>query len=74
LEHNILWFGFKASCEILSRNASLEKKYEYPSYVGLECGGVEIELTPKPEEERKTSPLSPSVEFLVEMRIKCIRN
>jgi len=25
----------------------LEKKYEYSSYVGFECGGVEVGLTPK---------------------------
>jgi uncharacterized glyoxalase superfamily protein PhnB len=44
----------------------LEKKYEYSSYVGFECGGVEIGLTPKPKGEQKTSQTSPSVEFLVD--------
>jgi catechol 2,3-dioxygenase-like lactoylglutathione lyase family enzyme len=44
----------------------LEKKYEYPSYVGFECGGVEIGLIPKPQEEQKTSQTSPSIEFLVD--------
>ena len=44
----------------------LEKKYEYSSYVGFECGGVEIGLTPKLKEGQKVSPLSPSVEFLVD--------
>jgi metallothiol transferase len=44
----------------------LEKKYEYSSYVGFECGGVEIGLIPKPKEEQKTSETSPSVEFLVD--------
>lgn len=44
----------------------LEKKYEYSSYVGFECGGVEIGLIPKLEEAKKVSPLSPSVEFLVD--------
>lgn len=44
----------------------LEKKYEYSSYVGFECGGVEIGLIPKPEGEQKASQTSPSVEFLVD--------
>ena len=44
----------------------LEKKYEYPSYVGFECGGVEIGLIPKLEGEQKASQTSPSVEFLVD--------
>jgi len=44
----------------------LEKKYEYPSYVGFECGGVEIGLIPKPQGEQKASQTSPSVEFLVD--------
>ena len=44
----------------------LEKKYEYPSYVGFECGGVEIGLIPKLTERQRVSPLSPSVEFLAD--------
>ena len=44
----------------------LEKKYEYSSYVGFECGGVEIGLIPKLKEGQKVSPLSASVEFLVD--------
>ena len=44
----------------------LEKKYEFSSYVGFECGGVEIGLIPKPEGEQKASHTSPSVEFLVD--------
>ena len=44
----------------------LEKKYEYSSYVGFECGGVEIGLIPKPQGEQKASQTSPSVEFLVD--------
>jgi len=43
----------------------LEKKYEYSSYVGYECGGVEVGLVPKLEVGQKVSPLSPPVEFLV---------
>ena len=44
----------------------LEKKYEFSSYVGFECGGVEIGLIPASEARRKTSLTSPSVEFLVD--------
>jgi catechol 2,3-dioxygenase-like lactoylglutathione lyase family enzyme len=44
----------------------LEKKYEYSSYVGFECGGVEIGLIPKPKGKQKASQTSPSVEFLVD--------
>ena len=44
----------------------LEKKYEYSSYVGFECGGIEIGLIPKFFEERKKANLiGPSIEFLV---------
>ncbi len=44
----------------------LEKKYEYSSYVGFECGGVEIGLIPKLEKTQKISQLSPSVDLLVD--------
>jgi catechol 2,3-dioxygenase-like lactoylglutathione lyase family enzyme len=44
----------------------LEKKYEYPSYVGFECGGIEIGLIPKLEKRQKIRPLSPPVNFLVD--------
>jgi catechol 2,3-dioxygenase-like lactoylglutathione lyase family enzyme len=44
----------------------LEKKYEFSSYVGFECGGVEIGLIPASGARQKTSLTSPSVEFLVD--------
>ncbi len=44
----------------------LERKYEFPSYVGFECGGMEIELIPTGEERPKTGSKSPSIEFLVD--------
>jgi catechol 2,3-dioxygenase-like lactoylglutathione lyase family enzyme len=44
----------------------LEKKYEYSSYVGFECGGVEIGLNPKPRREECDEQTSSSVEFLVD--------
>jgi len=56
----------KKAAKFYEETLGLEKKYEYASYVGFECGGVEIGLIPKLTEEQKVSPLSPSVEFLVD--------
>jgi len=56
----------KRAAEFYEDILGLEKKYEYSSYAGFECGGVEIGLIPKPDRERKSSLLSPSVEFLVD--------
>jgi len=56
----------KKATKFYEETLGLEKKYEYSSYVGFECGGMEIGLIPKLEEEQKVSPLSPSVEFLVD--------
>jgi len=44
----------------------LEKKYQYSSYVGFECGGVEIGLIPELAEGQKVNQPSASVEFLVD--------
>jgi len=44
----------------------LEKKYQYSSYVGFECGGVEIGLIPKLAEGQKANQPSASVEFLID--------
>ncbi len=43
----------------------LEKKYEFSSYVGFECGGIEIGLIPKPK-ERSPATSSPAVGLLVD--------
>jgi len=56
----------KKAAKFYEEILGLEKKYEYSSYVGFECGGVEIGLIPKLEKGQKVSPLSPSVEFLVD--------
>lgn len=56
----------KGAVKFYEETLGLEKKYEYSSYVGFECGGVEIGLVPKLKEGQKVSPLSPSVEFLVD--------
>jgi len=42
----------------------LEKKYEFSSYVGFECGGVEIGLMPNPKRKAQHDA-SATVEFLV---------
>jgi catechol 2,3-dioxygenase-like lactoylglutathione lyase family enzyme len=44
----------------------LEKKYEYSSYVGFECGGIEIGLIPKPAKTQTGNAVSPTVAFLVD--------
>ena len=56
----------KRAAKFYEKTLGLEKKYEYSSYVGFECGGVEIGLIPKPKEEQKSDSLSPSVELLVD--------
>lgn len=56
----------KKATKFYEKTLGLEKKYEFPSYVGFECGGVEIGLVPKTEEKAKRDFLSPSVEFLVD--------
>ena len=58
--------NLKQAAKFYEETLGLEKKYEYASYVGFECGGVEIGLIPKPKKEQKSSLLSPSVEFLVD--------
>jgi len=57
---------FKRAVKFYEETLGLEKKYEYASYAGFECGGVEIGLIPKPKGEQKVSSMSPSVEFLVD--------
>jgi catechol 2,3-dioxygenase-like lactoylglutathione lyase family enzyme len=44
----------------------LEKKYEYSSYVGFECGGIEIGLIPKLGKRQTVNAVSPTVAFLVD--------
>jgi len=56
----------KRAAKFYEETLGLEKKYEYSSYVGFECGGVEIGLIPKLTQGQKVSLSSPSVEFLVD--------
>ena len=58
--------NLKRAAKFYEEILGLEKKYKYASYVGFECGGVEIGLIPKPKEEQKSNLLSPSVELLVD--------
>jgi len=56
----------KKAAKFYEKTLGLEKKYEYTSYVGFECGGVEIGLIPKASELEKLNSLSATVEFLVD--------
>jgi len=56
----------KKAAEFYEDTLGLEKKYEFSSYVGFECGGVEIGLIPKTKETQISNTASPSVEFLVD--------
>ncbi|MEM3580477.1 MAG: VOC family protein [Candidatus Bathyarchaeia archaeon] len=56
----------KKATQFYEKVLGLEKKYEYSSYVGFECGGVEIGLIPRLKEGECVAPISPSVEFLVD--------
>jgi catechol 2,3-dioxygenase-like lactoylglutathione lyase family enzyme len=56
----------KRAVKFYEETLGLEKKYEFSSYAGFECGGVEIGLIPASGETRKTSLMWPSVEFLVD--------
>jgi catechol 2,3-dioxygenase-like lactoylglutathione lyase family enzyme len=58
--------NLKRAAKFYEEILGLEKKYEYASYVGFECGGVEIGLIPKPKEAQKSNLPSPSVELLVD--------
>lgn len=42
----------------------LDKKYEYPSYVGFQCGGIEIGLRPK--EKLEIGKDAASIQFFVD--------
>jgi catechol 2,3-dioxygenase-like lactoylglutathione lyase family enzyme len=58
--------NLEKAAKFYGETLGLEKKYEYSSYVGFECGGVEIGLIPKLREGEHVPPNSPSVEFLVD--------
>lgn len=41
----------------------LNKKYEYPTYVGYDCGGVEVGLTPR--DNLEIGKDAPTIQFFV---------
>jgi catechol 2,3-dioxygenase-like lactoylglutathione lyase family enzyme len=55
----------KKATRFYETTLGLEKKYEFSSYVGFECGSVEIGLIPKPKEQSPGTS-SPVVGFLVD--------
>jgi lactoylglutathione lyase len=56
----------KKSAKFYEETLGLEKKYEFSSYVGFECGNLEIGLIQMPERKQEPSNMSPAVEFLVD--------
>jgi len=56
----------KRSAGFYEKTLGLEKKYTYSSYVGFQCGNLEIGLIPKSKTEERAELTSPSVEFLVD--------
>jgi len=57
--------NLKKAARFYEEILGLERKYEFSSYVGFECGGVEIGLVPKPN-RRVAHDASPTVQFLVD--------
>jgi len=55
----------KRATRFYEETLGLERKYEFPSYVGFECGGIEIGLIPKPKGEAPCNT-SPTVQLLVD--------
>jgi len=55
----------KKAIAFYGETLGLDKKYEYSSYAGFQCGGVEIGLSPGRRESRPVED-APSVEFVVE--------
>jgi catechol 2,3-dioxygenase-like lactoylglutathione lyase family enzyme len=54
----------KRATNFYEKTLGLTKKYEYASYAGFQCGGLEIGLVPKEKIEQGEN--SPSIEFLVD--------
>ena len=56
----------KKAAKFYEETVGLEKKYEFSSYVGFECGGVEIGLSPSLKGKQTADLPAPSVDFLVD--------
>jgi catechol 2,3-dioxygenase-like lactoylglutathione lyase family enzyme len=55
----------KKAARFYEKTLGLERKYEFSSYVGFECGGVEIGLIPRPKGEAPCA-MSATVQLLVD--------
>ncbi len=55
----------KKAVAFYEKTLGLNKKYEYPSYAGFQCGGVEIGLRPS-RKEKGYGENACSVEFFVD--------
>ena len=55
----------KTAVDFYEKALGLSKKYEYPSYAGFQCGGVEIGLRPGRKEKGHIED-APSIEFFVD--------
>jgi catechol 2,3-dioxygenase-like lactoylglutathione lyase family enzyme len=56
----------KKASQFYEKTLGLEKKYAFSSYVGFQCGNLEIGLISQAERRKVPSRKSPSVEFLVD--------
>ena len=57
--------NLKEAVDFYEQTLGLNKKYEYSSYAGFECGGVEIGLRPGRKKKCRIED-APSVEFFVD--------
>ncbi len=55
----------KKAIVFYEKTLGLSKKYEYSSYAGFQCGGVEIGLRPSRKERGRIED-APSIEFFVD--------
>ena len=58
-------FNLKEVVVFYEKTLGLNKKYEYSSYAGFQCGGVEIGLRSSRKEKGRIED-APSVEFFVD--------
>ena len=58
-------FNLKEAVAFYEKTLGLNKKYEYSSYAGFQCDGVEIGLRPGRKEKGRIED-APSVEFFVD--------
>jgi lactoylglutathione lyase len=59
------------AAKFYKKTLGLDRKYEFSSYIGFQCGNLEIGLVPKPQgkaraQKQTVGEKGPSVEFLVD--------